>query len=97
MFARALQAETLAGDLMPFKCRNDDKKAHTRECALLPECRATGLELALADGTFIQFDLNGSERAAKLLEHSTKVNDLVAEATGTRVGPLFRLKTIRLK
>jgi hypothetical protein len=90
-------AEIVRGHLMPFKCQNDEKVTHTRECALRPECMATGYGLALADGTFLQFDLEGSRKAVRVLTRSAKTNDLVAEAEGYRVGPLFRVRTIRLK
>jgi hypothetical protein len=93
----AREAEIVRGHLMPFKCQHDDKMTHTRECALRPECLVTGYGLALADGTFLQFDLEGSRKAMRLLSRSTKTNDLVAEAEGYRVGPLFRVRTIRLK
>jgi hypothetical protein len=89
--------ETVRGHLMPFKCQHDDKLSHTRECALRPECMATGYGLTLADGTFVQFDLESSQKAVRTLTRSTKPNDLVAEAEGYRTGPLFHVRTLRLK
>lgn len=93
----AAEREVVSGHLMPFKCQNDDKPTHTRDCALRPECRVTGYGIALADGTFLQFDADSNKKAAQLLERSTKASDLIAEAEGERVGPLFRVRTIRLK
>ena len=91
------KAETLRGHLMPFKCQNDEKTSHTRDCALRPECRITGYGIALADGTFQQFDEAGNKKAVGLLERATKASDLQVEAEGDRVGPLFRVRTLRLK
>jgi len=70
--------ETFRGHLMPFKCQHDDKLSHSRECALRPECMATGYGLTLADGTFVQFDLESSQKAVRTLTRSTKPNHLVA-------------------
>jgi hypothetical protein len=89
--------EVLRGHLMPFKCQNDDKPTHTRDCAMRPECAVTGYGLALEDGTFVQFDAESNGKAVKLLAESTKSSDLIAEVEGERVGPLFRVQTIRLK
>ena len=89
--------ETVRGHLMPFKCQHDDKTTHTRDCAMRPECAVTGYGLALADGTFLQFDAESNRKAASLLAESTKTADLLAEAEGVRVGPLFRVEAIRLK
>ncbi len=91
------KTEVLSGHLMPFKCQNDDKPTHTRDCAMRPECAVTGYGLGLPDGTFVQFDADSNRKAAALLAESTKATDLVAEAEGERVGPLFRARTIRLK
>jgi hypothetical protein len=93
----AQKSETLRGYLMPFKCQNDDTAMHTRDCALRPECLVTGYGLKLTDGTFLQFDLEGSTKAVSVLRASTKAADLRAVAEGTRVGPLLRLKSLRLE
>ena len=82
---------------MPFRCQHDEKVPHTRECALRPECMATGYGLVRDDGSYIQFDLESSKKALRLLTQSKKTNDLVAEAEGYAVGPLFHVRTIRLK
>jgi hypothetical protein len=91
------KTQTLRGHLMPFKCQNDEKVSHTRDCALRPECRITGYGVALPDGTFQQFDEDGNKKAVELLESSRTANDLQVEAEGERVGSLFRVRTLRLK
>ena len=93
----AAKTETVRGYLMPFKCQYDDKQTHTRQCALRPECMATGYGLALADGSFLQFDLDGSKTAARVLKASKKESDLIAVAEGTRVGPLLHLRSLRIE
>jgi hypothetical protein len=89
-------AEVLRGHLMPFKCQNDDKATHTRQCALRAECLITGYGIALKDGTFVQFDADGNKKAIRLLRAATKNADLRATAEGQRVGTLFHLTSLRL-
>jgi hypothetical protein len=93
----AAEPETLRGHLMPFKCQHDDKATHTRDCALRAECLITGYGIAMADGTFVQFDSDGNKKAIRLLRSSKKASDLRAVAEGSRVGTLFRLKSLRLE
>jgi hypothetical protein len=90
------QREVVRGYLMPFKCQNDEKVSHTRDCALRPECEITGYGIALDDGTFLQFDAESNRKAAELLKATTQTNDLKAEAEGERTGALFRAHTIKL-
>ena len=82
---------------MPFKCQNDEKTSHTRDCALRPECRITGYGIALENGTFQQFDDEGNEKAVQLLETASKTNDLRVEAEGEHVGPLLHVRTLKLR
>lgn len=95
--AASQKAETLTGHLMPFKCQNDEKVSHTRDCALRPECRITGYGVALKDGTFQQFDDEGNKKAVQLLEEATKTSDLVIEVEGEKAGPLFHVRTLKLR
>ena len=88
--------EVLRGHLMPFKCQNDDKATHTRQCALRAECLITGYGIALADGSFVQFDGDSNKKAIRLLKTATKNVDLRAVAEGRRVGTLFHLTSLRL-
>ena len=93
----AQEQEVLRGHLMPFKCQNDEKVSHTRDCALRPECEVTGYGLLLDDGTFLQFDAESNKKAVDVLKASKQANDLKAEAAGERVGSLFRVRTLRLQ
>ena len=93
----ANDVQVVMGYLMPFKCQNDDKATHTRECALRAECIITGYGIALADGSFVQFDQDGTKKAIQLLRSSRKNADLRAVAEGTQVGPLLHLKSLRLE
>jgi hypothetical protein len=91
------QPEVLSGYLRRFKCQYDEKRTHSRQCALRPECMVTGYGIALEDGMFVQFDADGNKKAVRLLKDSKQTDNLRAVAKGTRVGPLFRLTSLRLE
>jgi hypothetical protein len=94
--ATAFAEDSFTGHLMPFKCRNDERKSHTRVCALRQECRDTGYGLTLADGSFVAFDAKGNEEAARILLQSSKTDDLVATVSGSKEGTKLRVRSIRL-
>lgn len=85
--------ETLAGHLMPSKCRNDDPKTHTRACAL--ECRSTGFGVLTESGEYISFDASGNTKAIELLQKSPKKTaDLRVSVQGSRKGAVLAVDTI---
>lgn len=85
--------ETLAGHLMPSKCRNDDPKTHTRKCAL--ECRSTGFGVLTEKGEYVSFDASGNTKAAELLQKSpNKTADLRISVQGSRKGAVLAVDTI---
>jgi transcriptional regulator GlxA family with amidase domain len=91
------KSETFTGFLMPFQCRNDEPVSHTTECALLPDCRATGYGLLLSDGRFLQFDDAGSEQAEAALKATRKKNDLKASVKGRRTGDSITVESLELQ
>jgi putative intracellular protease/amidase len=92
----AALGETFTGTLMPVKCRNDDPVNHTRECALEPDCVATGFGLLLADETFLEFDKAGSEKALAALKASAKKSDLKARVVGVRNGLSLNVESVEI-
>jgi transcriptional regulator GlxA family with amidase domain len=91
------KSETFTGYLMPFKCRNDEPVGHTTECALRPDCRATGYGLLLSDGRFLPFDSSGSKRAVAVLKATQKKNDLKASVKGRRNGDSITVESLELQ
>src|SRR3954454_22913928 len=57
--------ETLDGHLMPSKCKNEDMKTHTKECALA--CKSTGFGIVTASGEYVSFNRAGNTKAGDLL------------------------------
>lgn len=92
--AACFGGETLAGHLMPSKCRNDDPKTHTRDCAL--QCRSTGFGVLTENGDYISFDAAGNKKATELLEKATgRTTDLRVSVQGARKGATLTVESIR--
>ena len=56
--------------------------AHTRECALMPECQKSGYGVFTYDQKFLAFDESGNQKALSLLKSAKKEDDLRIEVTG---------------
>jgi hypothetical protein len=95
-------AADFEGILMDKACsasavKGGDKvaQAHTRECALMPNCVKSGYGIYM-DGKFIPFDAAGNKRALAALKASKKVDNLRVQVTGEQVGDVLRVKTLKL-
>ena len=69
-----LSAEEFEGYLIDEMCSakvlekgGDAAKAHTKDCALMPNCKSSGYGLVTADGKFLKFDDDGDDMAATTL------------------------------
>lgn len=95
----ASAAETWTGvSLVDTLCATkakDAPDAHTRECALA--CRKGGYGILAADGTYLEFDQAGNEKALAALEASTAADHLRVTVTGERQGDTIRVDTLRLQ
>jgi hypothetical protein len=87
--------ETLDGHLMPSKCKNEDMKTHTKECALA--CKSTGFGIVTASGEYVSFNRAGNTKAGDLLRSSEKTADLEVSVKGTRNGTVFEVESITWK
>jgi len=56
--------------------------AHTRECALMPECQKSGYGVFTYDNKYFAFDEAGNQKALALLKATKKEDDLRVEVTG---------------
>jgi hypothetical protein len=57
-------------------------EAHTRECALMPQCEKSGYGVYTDDNKFLKFDAAGNRKALAAIKASTKLDDLEVEVTG---------------
>ena len=82
-------AETVEGILMDNMCSGmvqkkgfDAAKGHTKECALMDNCKASGFAVVTSDGKVIKLDDKGNQMAIKALEGSSKEDNLTVKVEG---------------
>ena len=71
-------------------------RAHTRECALMPDCAKSGYGVYTADGKFITFDSDGNKKAEEALRASKKKDNLRVTVTGELSGDTITLASLKL-
>lgn len=101
--AMPLMAESVEGILMDNMCMGkfeakgfDAAKMHTRDCALMGPCKASGFAIIQADGKVVKLDDNGNKLAIAALEDSDKEKDLQVSADGKVTNGVLATKTIAL-
>ena len=77
---------------------NDQKAAagHTRECALMPPCVASGYGVLTADGKYITLDDAGNQKAQTALKASKKTDNMKVQVTGDQSGDSIKVASIKL-
>ena len=71
-------------------------QAHTRECALMPDCAASGYGVYTAEGKFITFDTAGNKQAEQALRASKKRNNLRVAVSGQQTGDTIQVASLKL-
>ena len=71
-------------------------EAHTRECALKPECQRSGYGVFTYDNKFLKFDHAGNRKALAALRASKKEDDLKVEVTGEVEGDMIKVASLKL-
>ena len=97
-------AAEVQGVLMDRACSakivaaNDQKGAvgHTRACALMPDCVASGYGVFTADGKFITFDADGNKKAEAALKASTAKDNIKVQVTGDQSGSMMKVASIKI-
>lgn len=67
---------------------------HTKDCSLMPNCRAKGYSL-YADSTWFDLDKKGNELAVKLLTASKRNSGFYVEVTGTKQAKVLKTQSIK--
>ena len=77
---------------------NDQKAAaaHTRQCALMPDCVKSGYGVLTADGKFITFDAAGNTKAEAALKASKKPDNLKVQVSGTQTGTTMKVTSVKI-
>ena len=71
-------------------------EAHTRQCALMPECQKSGYGIFTYDNKYLKFDDAGSRKALAALRASKKEDDLKVEVTGEIQGDVIKVSSLKL-
>ena|SRR2546425_264950 len=87
--------ETVDGYFMPSKCKKEDPKTHTTECALI--CKSSGFGVVTADGKYVGFTPDGNKKAIAMLQSTSKTAHLQVSVQGSRQGPLLVVESIAWK
>ncbi len=98
-----LAAETVDGYLIDKMCSAmvvkkgiAGAKMHTKDCALMPNCKASGYGVVTADGKYLKFDKGGDEQALKLLEGTDKKDNIKVNVNGKVDGNSITVKSVKL-
>jgi hypothetical protein len=96
-------AETVEGILIDNMCSGmvqkkgvDAAKAHTKECALMDNCKASGYAVVTADGKLIKLDAKGNQMAVKALEGSSKNDNITVKVDGKVSGDSIAVSSLDL-
>ena len=98
-----LAAETVEGYLIDKMCSAKvaeegvgAAKTHTKDCALMPNCRASGYGVVTADGKFLKFDTDGDRMAAKVLGFTSRKDNIKVTVDGEVKDSSITVKSIQL-
>ncbi len=75
----------------------DAAKAHTKDCALMPNCKASGYGVVTAEGKFLKFDESGDGMAVKFLGVMDEKDNIKVAVNGTVTGSTIAVIAIQLR
>lgn len=67
---------------------------HTKDCALMPNCRAKGYAL-FVDNKWYDLDKRGNELAVRILTVSNKKRGFYVRVTGTTQGQVLKVESMK--
>lgn len=87
-WAQSQAPQTITGTLIDNMCfgqgmAHDKLTAHTKDCALMPDCIESGYAVVTADGTPYKLDQKGNTDIVAALKDSKKASNLTVSVTGT--------------
>ena len=98
-----LAAESVEGYLIDKMCSAkvaaegvDAAKAHTKDCALMPNCKSSGYGVVTPDGKFLKFDEDGNEMAVKILGVTSRKDNIKVTVNGSIKGDSIAVIAIQL-
>ena len=101
--ALPLAAENVEGYLVDKMCSGKivekgvgAAKMHTKMCALMDGCKASGFGVVTAEGEFLKFDGAGDKLALKVLEGTDKEDNISVTVDGKVKGGNIAVKGLSL-
>ena len=98
--ALPLAAETINGILVDQACSADmsydDAKGHSKECAMMDDCKKSGFGVVTADGKFLKFDAAGDKKALEAIEASDKEEGIMISVDGTVDGKTIKVTSLKI-
>ena len=98
-----LAAENVEGILVDKMCSGKivekgygAAKMHTKMCALMDDCKASGFGVVTADGKFLKFDKKGDQQALKALEDTDKKDNITVKVDGKVSDGNLKVKSLSL-
>lgn len=95
-----LAAETVNGILVDQACSPkmsyDDAKGHSKECAMMDDCKKSGFGVVTADGKFLKFDAAGDKQALKAIEAAAKEEGIAVSVDGTVDGKTIKVTSLKI-
>ena len=99
-----LAAENVEGYLVDKMCSAkivkggvDAAKAHTKDCALAPNCKDGGYGIVTSEGKFLKFDADGDRMAEKTIGFASGKDNLKATVNGKIDGDSITVVAIQLR
>jgi hypothetical protein len=94
---------TVKGILIDKKCSANAlsqgqsfAKSHTKECALMPPCVASGYGVFTAQNKYIVFDAAGNKKALAAIKATKMKDNLEVTVTGDVQGDKIMVKSLKL-
>ncbi len=101
--ALPVAAETVDGYLVDKMCSakivekgGGAAKMHTKQCALMPDCKASGFGVVTADGKFLKFDASGDKKAITALEGTDKKDNVTVTVDGQVDGSSIAVSSLKI-
>jgi hypothetical protein len=95
-----LAAETVNGILVDQACSPkmsyDDAKGHSKECAMMDDCKKSGFGVVTADGKFLKFDAAGDKKALEAIEATDKEEGITISVDGTVDGKTIKVTSLKI-
>jgi len=103
VMAMPLAAESVDGYLVDQMCSakvvqggTDAAKAHTKDCALMPNCKSSGFGVVTEEGKFLKFDEDGNDMAVKILGVTSRKENIHVAVNGKIEGDSIAVVAIQL-